>query len=38
MLMPEYREKQSVDLNVNVDASGFKELLQQRIARLEESA
>lgn len=36
MLMPEYREKQSVEVSGSVDVAGFKELLMARLARLEE--
>ncbi len=37
MLMPEYREKQSIDITTHPDVSGAKELLLQRLARLEGS-
>lgn len=35
--MPEFREKQQVEVTGHVDVSGFKELLMQRLARLEEN-
>ena len=35
--MLEYREKQAVEVSGNVDVAGFKELLMQRLARLEGS-
>ena len=35
--MPSYREKQQVEVTGHVDVSGFKELLMQRLARLEEN-
>lgn len=37
MLMPEYREKQQLEVTGHIDVTGFKELLMQRLARLEES-
>ena len=36
--MPEFREKQQVEVTTNPDVSGFKELLMQRLARLEGSS
>jgi hypothetical protein len=36
-LMQEYREKQSIDITTHPDVSGAKELLMQRLARLEGS-
>lgn len=37
MLMPEYREKTQVEVSGKIDVSGAKELLMERIARLEEA-
>lgn len=36
MLMPEYREKTQVEVSGKLDVSGAKELLMERIARLED--